>query len=106
MFNLRTIKALKCHTCELSYEFLHDLHHGRKNNEQIYMQKMSMSTTNGGLWSDFIIVYCISRYLECPIHVWNKNNGQIMEKLGNQYGITILNIAYGNNHCKKTYKQK
>jgi len=49
MFNLKTIKALKCHTCELSYEFLHDLHHGRKNNEQIYMQKVSMSTTNGGL---------------------------------------------------------
>jgi hypothetical protein len=40
-------------------------------------------------------VYCISRYLECPIHVWNKNNGQIMEKIGNQYGITILNITYG-----------
>jgi len=60
MFNLRKIKALKCHTWELSYEFLHDLHHGQKNNEQI------------------------------------------MEKKGNQYGITILNIASGNNHCKKT----
>jgi hypothetical protein len=28
-----------------------------------------------------------------------------MEKIGNQYGITILNIAYGNNYCKKTHKQ-
>jgi len=69
------------------------------------MQKMSMYTTNGGLQCDFTIVYCMSRYLECPIHVRNKNNGQIMEKIGNQYGITILNIAYGNNHCKKTCKQ-
>jgi hypothetical protein len=85
--------------------FLHDLHYGQKNNEQIYVQKMSMSTTNGGLWSDFTIVYCISRYLECPIHVWNKNKGQIKAKKGNQYCITILNIVYGNNHCKKTYKQ-
>jgi hypothetical protein len=39
MFHLRTIKSLKCHTCELSYEFLHDLHHGQKNNEQIYICK-------------------------------------------------------------------
>jgi hypothetical protein len=29
MFNLRTLKTLKCHTHELNVEFLHDLHHGK-----------------------------------------------------------------------------
>ncbi len=61
---LGTLEALECHTCELSYKFLHDLHHGQATNEQTYIQKMSMFATSGGLWGDFIAMYWISRYLE------------------------------------------
>jgi hypothetical protein len=46
---LGTLEALECHTCELSYKFLHDLHHGQATNEQTYIQKMSMFATSGGL---------------------------------------------------------
>jgi hypothetical protein len=70
-----TLEALECHTCELSYEFPHDLHHGQATNEQTYIQKLSKSATSGELWGDFIVVYWISRYFEHPIHVWNLKNG-------------------------------
>ncbi len=46
MFNLRKLKALKCHTHELSYEFLHDLHHGQKSNEQIYIYVNNVNVYN------------------------------------------------------------
>jgi hypothetical protein len=42
--------------------------------------------------------------LECPIHVWNKNNRKIMAKIGDQYGIMILKIIYGNNHFEPINK--
>jgi hypothetical protein len=45
---LRTPKTLECHMCELSYEFLHNLHHGQVINEETYMQKMSIYATNHG----------------------------------------------------------
>jgi hypothetical protein len=54
---LRTPKTIECHTCELSYEFLHNLHHGQVTKEETYMQKMSIYPTNGGLWCDFNVVY-------------------------------------------------
>jgi hypothetical protein len=50
----RTPKTLECHTCELSYEFLHNLHHGQVTNAETYIQKMPI---NGGLWCDFNVVY-------------------------------------------------
>ncbi len=53
---------------------------------------MSIYAINGGLWCDFNVVYQILRYLECPIHVWNKNNRQIMANIGDQYGTIILNL--------------
>lgn len=65
---------------------------------------MSIYATNGGLWCDFNVVYYILRYLECPIHVWNKNNRRIMAKIGDQYGTMILKIIYGNNHFKPVNK--
>ncbi len=34
-----------------------------------------MFATSGGLWGDFTTMYWISRYLEYPINVWNRNNG-------------------------------
>jgi len=77
---------------------LRDLHHGKANNEIMYIQKMSLAASNGGLWGDFTAIYWISQYLQQSIYVWNKNNGQIMVKVGdNMNGIT-LNIVYGNDH--------
>jgi hypothetical protein len=85
---------------ELNKNFLHDLHHGQVNNKIMYIQKMSLATSNGGLWGDFTTIYLISQYLQQPIYVWNKNNGQIMVKVGdNMNGIT-LNIVYGNDHSQ------
>jgi len=54
---LGTSKTLECCTCELSYKFLDDLHHGQETIEQTYIQKMSMFATSGGLWGDFITIY-------------------------------------------------
>jgi hypothetical protein len=61
------------------------------------MQRMSILVTNGGLWGDSV-VFWISKYLQHPFHVWNKNNGQIMSKVGNEYNDEILHIVYGNDH--------
>jgi hypothetical protein len=54
---LGILEALKCCTCELSYKFLHDLHHGQATNELTYTQKMLMFATSGGLWGDFTTMY-------------------------------------------------
>jgi hypothetical protein len=54
---LGTPKELECRTCELSYKFLHDLHHGQATNELTYIQKMSMFATSGGLCGDFTAMY-------------------------------------------------
>ncbi len=62
---------------------------------------MSLAASNGGLWGDFTAIYWISQYLQQSIYVWNKNNGQIMVKVGdNMNGIT-LNIVYGNDHFER-----
>jgi hypothetical protein len=50
----KTLETLERHMCELSYEFLHNLHHGQITNAKTYIQKMP---TNGGLWCDFNVVY-------------------------------------------------
>jgi hypothetical protein len=54
---LGTPKVLKCCRQELNFEFLHDLHHGKTNDEESYIQKMFVSTIDGGLWSDFTTIY-------------------------------------------------
>jgi len=59
---------------------------------------MSMSTYDGRLWGDFISIFWIPQYLQCSNHIWNKINGQIMMKIGNNYDNQTLNIIYGNNH--------
>jgi hypothetical protein len=79
---------------------LHDLHHGQANNEIMYIQKMSLTTSNGGLWDDFTTIYWISQYLQQPIYVWNKNNGKIMVKVGDNMNDITLNIVYGNDHSE------
>jgi hypothetical protein len=53
---------------------LHDLHHGKANDEKHFIRKMSISALDGGLWGDFIVIYSIFEYLHHSIHVWNKNN--------------------------------
>jgi hypothetical protein len=37
-------------------------------------------------------------HLQHQIYVWNKNNGQILVKVRDQYDVSILNIIYRNNH--------
>lgn len=75
------------------------MHHGQANDEKSYIQQMSKFGIEGGLWKDFIAIYWVSKYSQCSIHVWNKNNGQIMMKVGN----AILNIVYGNIHFEPTH---
>ncbi len=62
--------------------YIMDKQHEQTTNELTYIQKMSMFATSGGLWGDFTTMYWISRYLEYPIHVWNRNNGWIMARVG------------------------
>jgi len=57
---------------------------------------MSISTIDGGLWGDFIVIYWI--YIYSSIHVWNTSNGQIMVKVEQKNALTPLNLVYGNNH--------
>ncbi len=40
----------------------------------------------------------ISKYLQLPIHIWNKNNCWIILKVGNENTNHVLNILYVNNH--------
>jgi hypothetical protein len=53
---MRTL-ALNCCRLELNVKFLYDLHHGQVVNEQIYIQRMSILATNGGLWGDFTAMF-------------------------------------------------
>jgi hypothetical protein len=39
---LGTLKDLECHRREIKFEFLHDLHHGKANDEKTYIYKMSI----------------------------------------------------------------
>jgi hypothetical protein len=78
---LDTFKTLECCRRNLKFEFWHDLHHGKPNDEKNYIFKMSISTIDGGLWGDFITIYWIFEYLHRSIHVWNKINGRIMVKI-------------------------
>jgi hypothetical protein len=48
---------------ELSYKFLHNLHHGQSNDEESYIQQMSKFAIEGGLWRDFIAICWVSKYL-------------------------------------------
>jgi len=57
------------------------LRHGQVNDEKHYIQQMSKFGIEGGLWGDFIAKYWASKYSQCSIHVWNKNNGQKMMKV-------------------------
>jgi hypothetical protein len=77
---------------------LHDLHHEKTNDEKHYIKKMFISTLDGGLWGDFIVIYWIFEYLHHSIHVWNKNNDQIMVQIQQENTSIPLNLVYGNNH--------
>jgi hypothetical protein len=63
------LKALKCHRCELNFEFLYDLHHRHVIDEQKYLQKTFKSIIDDGLWGDFIVVFWISTYLQPQTYV-------------------------------------
>ncbi len=96
------LQTLECHQRELNSKFLHDLHHGKATNEITYIQKMSLLPLNGRLWGDFIAIYWILKYLQLPIHIWNKNNCQITKKVRNENANHILNMLYANNHFEPT----
>jgi hypothetical protein len=55
---------------------MHDLHHGQVDNEIVYIQKMSLLASKGGLWGDFTKIYWILQYLQQQIYVGTK----IMDK--------------------------
>lgn len=55
--NLETLETIECHKWLLKFDFLYDLHGGQGNDEQIYIQKVLMSTFDGGLWGNFIAVF-------------------------------------------------
>ena len=59
-----TPKAKKICYKELTKDFLNDLH-----NENEYTEKMSISASVGGIWSDYTAVNWISDYLSTPITV-------------------------------------
>jgi hypothetical protein len=48
---------------------------------------MSILDINVNLWSDFVVIFWISEYLQQCIHVWNKINGQIIAKIAKQFKI-------------------
>ncbi len=60
------------------------MHHGQANDEKSYIQQMSKFGIEVGLWGYFIAIYWVSKYSQCSIHVWNKNNGQIIMKVGDE----------------------
>jgi len=93
---IETLEALLCRKCELNKYFMHDLHHGQVDNKIVCIQKMSLPPNKGGLWGDFTKIYL--QYLQQQIHVWNKNNGEIMVKIGDNMNGIILNIVYKKNH--------
>jgi hypothetical protein len=64
---------------------------------------MSLLALNGGLWGDFIVFCWISHYLQCPIYVWNKNNGCIIVKIQDENNGNTSHIVYKNNHFEPTY---
>jgi hypothetical protein len=47
---------------------------------------------------DFTVIYWISEYLHCSIHIWNFKNGWIIVKIKQENTPTPLNLVYGNNH--------
>ncbi len=93
-----TFKALECCRRCLNFEFLHDLHHGNANDEKNYTIKFSILAIHGELWGDFNIIYWISEYLHCSIHVWNKNDGWTMVKIKQENTSTPLILYMGTKH--------
>jgi len=51
--------------------------------EQTYLQKTFKSSIDGGSYNDFTIMFW-KKYLQHSIYVWNKNNGRVMVKGGDQ----------------------
>jgi hypothetical protein len=63
---------------ELSYEFLHNLHHEQANDEESYIQQMSKICNRGWVVSRFYSnMLGIKKYIMFN-SCMNKNNGQIM----------------------------
>jgi hypothetical protein len=59
---------------------------------------MSQSATIGGLWGDFIAIFLITKYLQQPIYVGNKDSNRIMCKCGLDYQMDTSRIACSNQH--------
>jgi hypothetical protein len=52
----------------------------------------------GGLWGDFIVIFCIVEYLQMPIYIWNKVLKCIMSQCGMDFQSIPLHIAYNFQH--------
>ena len=52
---------------------------------QAYIQKMSISANDGGLWGDNRAIYCLAYYLNKPIYIWSKKNMNICLSIGEEF---------------------
>ena len=89
-----TPKVYETHIMELNEDFLIDLHHGQVLNGNDYIEKMSTSATNGGVWGDFTTIKWLSVYLSRPSNVWNVHSGRILSTFGIEFNIQIIHLAF------------
>jgi hypothetical protein len=54
--NLGALEAMECHTRELTFDFFQDLHGGEVNDQESYIEKMSMLKFDGELWGNYIAI--------------------------------------------------
>lgn len=54
--NLETPEVLECHTRELTFDIFKDLHGGEVNDQESYIENMSMLEFDGGSWGNYIAI--------------------------------------------------
>ena len=52
---------------------------------QVYIQKMSISANDEGLWGDNIAIYFLVFYMDKPIYIWSKKNMMICLSIGEEF---------------------
>jgi hypothetical protein len=55
-FNLGTLEVMECYTRDLTFDFCQGLHGGEVNDQESYIEKMSMLEFYGGLWGNYIAI--------------------------------------------------
>lgn len=101
--SLNTPKALQTLEFELNEDWLYDLHTGVFNAHQ-YIQRMSLSARQGGLWGDFTAIKWVSDYLQRPIYVWSTESGKLIDKEGSEFQLELFHLAFGSRHFEPIEK--